>query len=756
MNCFELTAQQSLLKGTVFSNSSRDPLPGASIFLDGKAFAVTDINGTFSISLDSGKHEIVFKYISFIDKSITLQLKKNEMKVMNIFLEDARRELDIIVVSASKFEQKVEAVTVSMEVISAKLVEERNTTSLDDAMQHLNSVSIIDGQANIRGGSGWSYGAGSRVQILVDDLPQLTADANDAKWSFLPVENLEQIEVIKGASSVLFGSSALNGVINIRTAYPKEKPLTKINVFTGIYDHANYTLNDTSYQADWWGSIPQLYNGINFMHSRQAGRLDVVVGGNIFLDEGYRKGEHEERARFNTNLRYRFKKQEGLSIGANFNTMKTEGTLFFLWKNDTSGAYIPASNTLSNYTTYRTNVDPFITYFDKKGNTHKLRTRFFNTTNRNNTNQESKADLYYGEYQFQHRFKKNLTITTGLVGQISKVNSELYGDHKGNQNAIYLQGDYTGKRLTLSLGGRIEQNKADSVQDEWTPVFRCGLNYRIHKATYVRASYGQGYRFPSIAEKFVRTAVGDLNIYPNHDLIPEKGYSQEFGIRQLYKLRSWSGYLDIAAFENRYYNMMEFGFAQWGTSADPFIGLGFKSLNVGDTRIQGIDISLLTQGTLFRSVKSTWSAGYTYIEPTQLSYDSTYIVKVGLDNYLGSDSSDVLKYRYTHLLKADVEFQWRRISVGLSLRYHSRMINIDKIFTSGFLDIAFKPALGIGHYRDNHKQGDAIFDLRSSIQVTKELQASFIVKNLFNHVYMERPADMQPPRIYVIQLGLKF
>ena len=137
--------------------------------------------------------------------------------------------------------------------------EVKNTTSLDKLLEQAPSVSIIDGQANIRGGSGWSYGAGSRVLILVDDLPQLTADAGDAKWSFLPVENLEQIEIIKGASSALYGSSAMNGVINIRTAYPKSTPQTRINVFSGFYDtNQKMTLGDTTYNLNWSGKIPQL------------------------------------------------------------------------------------------------------------------------------------------------------------------------------------------------------------------------------------------------------------------------------------------------------------------------------------------------------------------------------------------------------------------------------------------------------------------------------------------------------------------
>ena len=747
-------SQQATLSGKVTSANTKEVLPGASVFVDGKALTVTDENGTYSVLTNSGKHEISFRFISFIDKNISIELLPNEKRELDIALNESSRELNLVVVSAGKFEQKLEEVTVSMEVIKPKLVEDRNITSMDDALQYAGGVSIIDGQANIRGGSGWSYGAGSRVTVLVDDLPQLTADANDTKWSFLPVENLEQIEVIKGASSVLFGSSALNGAINIRTAYPKEKPLIEITTFTGFYDHANFTINDSTYKADWWGSIPQYYTGLNFLHSRQIGRLDLVVGGNMFFDEGFRKGEYEQRMRINSNLRYRFKKIEGLSVGVNVNSMRTEGSLFFLWKNDTSGSYIPAANTLSDYTTFRTNVDPFITYFDKKGNTHKVRTRWFNTTNQNNTNQESKADLYYGEYQFQHRFKNNLTITSGLVEQISKVRSELYSNHEGRQLALYAQGDYQWKRLTISLGGRVEQNKLDTITDDWRPVFRTGVNFRLFKATHIRASYGQAYRYPSIAEKFIYTSVGGIIIYPNYELGAEKGYSQEIGLRQGFKISSWNGFLDFAGFENRYNNMIEFSFGAWDVFTAPSGGFGFKALNVGDIRIRGLELSFLTQGMIFNTVKTTLSGGYTYIDPRQLSYDSLYVAKIGVSNIMGTDSSNFLKYRYRHLVKADVEFEWKMISVGMSMRYHSKMVNIDKIFTSDILDYSFPPGLGIGHYREYKTSGDAIFDLRSSVQLLKNIRVSFIVKNLFNHLYMERPADMQAPRIYVIQAGL--
>lgn len=746
-------AQEATLYGVVTSSQTGEVLPGATLQLDKQGGTATDLDGKFELKTTAGKHTLSVKLISFLGQTLTVELKGGERKLLNIKLEASAQELKLVVVSAGKFEQKIEDVTVSMEVLKPNLVEARNNASIEEAMDYVPGVTIIDGQANIRGGSGWSYGAGSRVQILVDDLPQLTADAGDAKWSFLPVENLEQVEVIKGASSVMFGSSALNGVINLRTAYPKLDPVTKVNFFLGAYDKASITLNDTTYPLNKGSYIPNMNGGLNFFHSRRIGQLDLVVGGNMFLDEGYREGENEHRARFNFNTRYRFKKIDGLSAGINFNAMMTDGTSFFLWKNDTSGAYIPAANTLSDYTTYRTNIDPFLTYIGKKGNSHKLRTRLFSTNNQNNTNQASTATVYYAEYQYQKRIREKLTLTTGIVEQRNVIKSELYSDHDGNQLAGYLQADYKWKMFTFSAGARAEQNKVDSISEDWTPVYRGGINIHVLKETYLRGSYGQGYRFPSVAERFVRTNVGSLYIYPDSILRSEKGYSAEVGLRQGLKAGTWLGYIDVAVFRSEYKNMMEFVFAKWGKPTDPMLGYGFSSLNVGNTRIDGIDVSLMLQGKIAGDLSATFIAGYTYLDPKQLSYDSAYAAKAGY-GLRGSDSTDFLKYRYRHMGKADLELDYRRFSLGGSVRYNSKMENIDYIFVLGLLDAAFRPGLGIQHYRTYHDRGDLVLDLRASCQLSKILKASFVVKNVSNHIYMQRPADMQPPRTFVLQMGL--
>ncbi len=69
-------------------------------------------------------------------------------------------------------------------------------------------VTILDEEPQIRGGSGFTFGVGAKVGVFIDDLPIITGDAGKPDWALIPVENIKQIEVVKGASSVLSGASA--------------------------------------------------------------------------------------------------------------------------------------------------------------------------------------------------------------------------------------------------------------------------------------------------------------------------------------------------------------------------------------------------------------------------------------------------------------------------------------------------------------------------------------------------------------------
>ena len=168
-----------------------------------------------------------------------------------------------------------------------------------------------------------------------------------------------------------------------------------------------------------------------------------------------------------------------------------------------------------------------------------------------------------------------MNITTGAVYMEQQVYADsLYGRHTGKNVAGYFQADKKFfNRLILSAGLRGEYYEVDTAKSKYNlngkalpfaPVARFGLNYQVFEYTNIRASFGQGYRFPSVAEKFVSTNVSVLRIFPNQQLQAETGQSTEIGIKQGFKIGDFKGFFDAAYFWTNYENMVEFTFDYYG------------------------------------------------------------------------------------------------------------------------------------------------------------------------------------------------
>ncbi|NBX80438.1 MAG: Plug domain-containing protein, partial [Flavobacteriales bacterium] len=113
-----------------------------------------------------------------------------------------------VVITAGRRNQNIEDVPISMEIIRPELVNNKGLSSLEQAVDQSPGVYSMDGQVSIRGGGGYAYGAGSRVMLLWNGIPMLSPDLGDVKWNAVPMEQTSQIEILKGASSVLYGSGA--------------------------------------------------------------------------------------------------------------------------------------------------------------------------------------------------------------------------------------------------------------------------------------------------------------------------------------------------------------------------------------------------------------------------------------------------------------------------------------------------------------------------------------------------------------------
>lgn len=741
------------LTGFVKDAKSGESLVMVNILGPERRGTVTNSDGHFTLLLQAGLNRIQISFIGYDSQNIEVTLAEGEEREMMIELIPRNEVLETVVITAGKFEQRIEETTVSLEVIKPNIVIEKNTIALQDAFNQVPGVIITDDQANIRSGSGWSFGAGSRVLMMVDDMPMISPDAGQIQWKFLPNEAIYQMEVIKGAASALFGTSAMNGLINVRTVVPKTEPVTEVVLYGGGYDTPKRS------ELKWWDGTFQPFGGMTFLHSRKIKNSDFTISGIFSQDPGFRKYEEDNRNRVSIKTQFYPTRLKGLTWGISGSIMYTEHGDALLWESY-ENAYLPRDDDATVGHSWDYFIDPFVSYRHGRGK-HTLRGRTMalnNTTASKAINYENFSTYYYGEYQYQHFLSNNLWVTAGLVGALGYSQSEVFaGYHETQNGAAFIQVDKKFERLSISGGFRYEAFKLDERKFS-KPVFRAGVNYKLAEATFLRASYGGGYRFPSMAEAFTVTSVGATGVYPNHELNPESGWSAEIGIKQGFQISdTWKGLFDLAGFINHYDNMIEFSFGFWGNHPNPFNNIGFKSINVGSTEITGFEATITSTGKI-GPVDLRMLLGYAFTNPITKEPNKVYgtytNISGDVDLTYESTSSDptnnILKYRYKHLFRLDVLAEFKGFGLGFSSRYNDFMQNIDGVFEENIGTFELFP--GVKTSRETLNQGDLIFDARVYYNINKSWRVSFIVDNFTNREVTPRPAQLGPPRKFTFQV----
>jgi iron complex outermembrane receptor protein len=763
-SCFSVLAQN--VTGTIFDKSTNEPIIGARIETSEGKKAVTNIDGVFKIQIDSFPANFKVTMTGFISAEFALDGPDSELKV---YMISGDYQTGTVVISASRRQQEIEEVPMSMDVLKAEFLDSKGFSNLEDAVESTPGVNTMDGQVSIRGGSGYAYGVGSRVMLLWNGLPLLSGDAGDIKFNTLPIENTSQIEIIKGASSVLYGSGALNGVVALTEREPRLEGEIRVKLQTAIYD------NPQRASLQWYkGSL----HGLGFAdvyYGKMYKNFGFSISGSTFGDMGYREGETERRARVGGMIYIRPEKYNNIKAGLGYNFQYQIGASFLIWESDSLG-YRPRGGTdITNPEStliitkgVRMNLDPYIKIYDKKKNSHDIKGRVYWVDNDviTSPDQANASTTYLLDYQYQMKIDSNGTFIAGASAIYADVRANLFGNHNAINPALYAQADYKFfKKLFVTAGLRAEYFQVDGHRGDsdyqafgttlpFYPIFRSAASYQAAKGTFLRASWGQGVRFPSIAERFTQTSVGALNIFPNANLSRETGWAAELGVKQVILFDNWKALIDVAGFWNEYNDMIEFTFGAYnppGTnlSLDPTSPMyilkwvGFKAINAEKARITGIEATITSEGKIGDFELRTL-VGYTYMNPISLNNDPEY------RSTFSDTTTNMLKYRYNHMFKGDVEVIYEGFSFGISCRYTSFMRNIDRVFEDALVG-GEEILRGLKNYRQINNKGLAIVDLRVGYKVNDQVRLSFIVNNVFNTEYVSRPGAIQPPRMYMLQ-----
>ena len=755
------------LQGIVTSAEDGKPLKEVKVtYWPSNQWVKTDSAGNFTLTHVSLPATLTIRANGFIAQTLEIMT----LDRLNVQLVPKQRVMNTVVVSAGRRDQQIEEIPISIEIIKPGLVANKGLTNLAQAVDQSPGVYVMDGQVSIRGGGGFAYGAGSRVLLLWNGVPILSPDIGDAKWNAVPMEQASQIEILKGASSVLYGSGALNGIIALNEREPGPDGVLEAKIQSGVYDNPNRK------SLQWWGKgKEQAFNPTFHMADLYYGKtiknIGYTIGANVFFNEAFRQGEQEKRARINGSFYYRpSKENRKLKAGISYNLQLQDAGVFVLWKND-SMCYQAMDNTISRQKAVRFNVDPYLKFIDKKNNKHHIRTRYYLVTTGNDTKvyDASFAQMYYFDYQFQKKINSGTNVTLGATNTLNNIKSWVFGDHISKNAAAYSQFEIKAKKWDFTTGLRLEFCKLDTLplDSKFTlgqfespiyPILRAGVHYEPFKGTHLRGSLGQGIRFPSVAERFVSTSVGGVVIFKNPTLRPETGYAAELGVKQVFKIGAWKAMADIAGFANYYSNMTEFTFGLYKpdsiavlqtTNPDAinyfYNWIGFQAQNAEKAFISGAEFSFNSMGEIGK-VDLTTLLGYTYMYPISLNKDSLYKLS------FSDPTTNMLKYRFNHMAKADIQATYKAFSVGVSSRYNSYMKNIDRVFEDGVLGEEL--LVGMAKYRSVFNKGVAVFDARFGYQINEAFKINFIANNLFNKEYVSRPGDVQAPRNFILQMQL--
>lgn len=754
----------SQIKGKIKDKQTGVPIYGAILTTKSGEKRISDPDGIVEIPKEILPTWVYVTHSEY--SSDSLWIKENALK-FTVELFNKTQQIETMVVSANRRAEKIEEVPISMEILSAELIDNKAITNLEETVNQSPGVFAMDGQVSVRGGSGFAYGVGSRVMVLYNGIPLLSPDLGDSKWNAIPLESSQQIEVIKGASSVLYGSGALNGLISVTQRKPTAEGDLKVKFQSGIYD------NPKRSSLIWWDKNPMSHL-LDVYYGKSFQKSEFTVSANGYDTDGYKQGETESRGRIGAS--YYYKPNSNIKVGLNVFGQYDFSGRFILWESD-SLAYTPFGETdptTNSSLTYEKSLrfvaDPSLMYIDKKKNKHNVTGRYFLVTigGDDNVFEVSVAEQYYLDYQFNKRFGDKHQVISGLMTSYNKVRSpEVFGDHNSINSAGYAQYELKVNRWKATLGLRLEYFKQDTLAPDSRfdliendmnipiyPVFRAASYYRITASTHARISFGQGIRFPSVGERFLRTSSGGVNIFPNPELKAEKGWSAELGVKQGVRIGNWKGFVDLAGFVNHYDNMIEFTVGiynpdtiQLTTNPDApgYINkwVGFRANNSEEALISGFEFSMNGTGRI-KEVEITTLLGYTYLEPISLNSDSLYQLTF-------SDSgSNILKYRFKHLAKLDLQVAYKGAFIGFSGRYNSFMSNIDAIFEDGIAGVQIMP--GLKEYRIENNTGSLVFDARIGYQWKKKYRVNFVVNNILNEEYSSRPGDIQAPRQFILQL----
>ena len=243
-----LISQSGIINGSVTDKTNDAPLIGANVILEGTSQgAATDAEGRFNIhQVDKGDYTVMVSYIGYRVFKQNISVKAGETITVNLELDPEALQMQTYVVTASRRRERVEDAPAAITVISKATIRRESNANLGDYLKGTKGIDFTQSGIDSYNmtARGFNSSFSSRLLTLTDgrmaNVPSLRLTA----YNVIPVsfEDVEQIEIVLGPASALYGPNAHSGVLNIVTSSPIRTQGTSINIQGGLLSQADTDL----------------------------------------------------------------------------------------------------------------------------------------------------------------------------------------------------------------------------------------------------------------------------------------------------------------------------------------------------------------------------------------------------------------------------------------------------------------------------------------------------------------------------------
>jgi iron complex outermembrane receptor protein len=519
-------SQTATLRGRVTDAQSGEGLPQATVQVTATGVqtgAASDVDGTYTVSnLAAGTYTVTVTYVGYERRTMTVTLVAGESRTLNISLSGTGVELNPVVVSASRRQEKILDAPASVSVLESAQIRGRATTTPSDYLRGMPAVDISSNgiaQTNVVV-RGFNNIFSTTLLSLTDNryanVPSLRLNA----YNFIPLtpEDISRIEVVLGPGAALYGPNSSNGVMHIITRSPFESPGTIISVGGGGRDFVNFARTDPS------GGRNIVMGG--FRHASELSeKVGIKISGQYFRGQDWENFDAAEPA---TVTKFRPTASGPQFVGGpvsnarDFQVEKIAGELrldFRLNSNTTlilNGGYNQADQIELTGIGAAQGIDWGYFYGQARFNHKNLFMQgFVNGNNAGDTYIRrtgqlivDRSKLFVGQIQHSTEFGQRQRFTYGFDGLFTRPNSDgtIYGNNEEKDNlnelGVYLQSETKLHPNKLDFVGALRVDDNNHLED---PVFspRAALIFKPNSNNTLRLTYNRAFNTQSPLDLFL-------------------------------------------------------------------------------------------------------------------------------------------------------------------------------------------------------------------------------------------------------------